>query len=179
MKAIILAAIVSSLLFFADGCQTASHRELPDIITVRDSSGEPVVGAAILFDQGILASLPYFFSAQETKERTTDSSGRAKIDLRKHGWDDGTYHFVVRKRGYQDAFLEVTRAEYRGEIVVDLKLADKSMPAADEQVVPPSGTTSSGKIEPGTVRTRSFDSSGRLIDEKQSSQSAQPQPSGK
>jgi hypothetical protein len=179
MKARIPVILISSLLFLADGCHIASHPELPDTIRVKTPSGTPVTGATILVEEYELASLPYYVSPQEVKRRTTDNSGVAKIDLGKHSWGDSTYHFVVQKRGYQDAFLEVTRAEYRGEIVVDLKLVNKSMPVKDEQVVPPSGTTSSGNIEPGTVRTRSFDSSGRLIEEKQSSQSAQPQPSGK
>jgi hypothetical protein len=179
MKAIITVIFVTSLLFLADGCQTAFHLDLPDVITVKTPSGDPVTGATVLSEEEVLASLPYYVTPQEIKKRTTDNSGQAKIDLRRHLWHDGTFHFLVTKAGYREVFLQEKKTEYRGEIVVDLKLGDKSTPRTDEQVERPSGKTSSGNVEPGTVRTRSFDSSGNLIDEKQSSQSAQPQPSGK
>lgn len=174
MKAIIAVTLVSSLLFLADGCQTAFHLELPDVIRVKTPSGNPVTGATVLFEEEVLASLPYYVTPQEMKKRTTDKSGQARIDLRKHLWHDGTYHFLVRKDGYRDAFLQEKKADYRGEIVVDLKLGDSGTLRTDEQLEQPSGTTSSGNLEPGTVRTRSFDSSGRLVDEKQSEPTGQP-----
>jgi hypothetical protein len=112
----------TAFLFFAlvGGCATAPKSNLPDTITVINSKGDPVIGATILFEEEAF-TMPYFFSPEEVKARTTNRAGQARIALNRHYWDsDGCYHFEISKDGYKDADVPVIKSKYDGTIVVDL-----------------------------------------------------------
>lgn len=109
------------LVLIVGGCTTSGGPSLSDSITVKDETGRPAVGVSVLFEEEVMTGLPYYFTATELKERTSNENGQAKIDLGKHLWTDGCYHFLLRKDGFQQKEVIVKKAKYSGEIIAVLE----------------------------------------------------------
>jgi len=109
------------------GCVTESRRSsLPDRVGLRDQQGRPVTGACVLIDEVVIHGLPMYYSPGERALRTTDQSGRAWIDLKRQtGEDPGRYYFLVDTPGFDPEEVSISRTEYHGILVVNLKPAQR------------------------------------------------------
>jgi hypothetical protein len=115
---IVLVIVVASL----SACNSTDERSGPDKIRVTSVTGSPVAGATVLFTEDVVTGAPYYVSPQETNECTTDKSGYASITLAKYYINRlNSYGFNIRKNGYRDDLVIIRKAEFTGNIIVDLQ----------------------------------------------------------
>jgi hypothetical protein len=64
-----------------------------------NSDGKPEMGITILPEEEAQTGVPYYFSPEAKAQRTSDSSGIVRLDLREYLWSDGKYRFHLFKGG--------------------------------------------------------------------------------
>jgi hypothetical protein len=116
---------------------------LGDVVSVVDGTNQPIPNALVFekndgpeFEFTPAGSglspggLPYFFSAEELRLRTSDVTGVAKTNLEiALNQADKSYHFWVEKEGYLPAYLAIKKDDFHGVLVVKLV---KKTPAGNQ-----------------------------------------------
>jgi hypothetical protein len=118
-------AFLIGICAFVAGCATSDYGLLPDVVTLVDNGGSPVVGATILPVQEVLASFETYYTQAEKIRRSSNVDGRARVDLAKQlSKMSGKYLFRVSKVAYRDVVVEISPVDFHGTITVEMAPAD-------------------------------------------------------
>jgi hypothetical protein len=109
LRAVIGALAAAALLALAPGCGTWSQTEPNAPVLVVDGSGAPVQGAVIYPDYEY-SSGQHQYTKAEVEAMSSDANGRMHVDLDDFLWHrDGCYHFIIKRAGYEDATLSLSK----------------------------------------------------------------------
>lgn len=101
---------------------TGSADSLAHILVV-DPSGAPIAGAVLYPDYEYNTSPQRDYSRADLAAYTSGPSGIISLDLGGYLWDaDGCYHFLIRKAGYDDETVAISKELFSGRLRVDMKL---------------------------------------------------------
>lgn len=125
--------VAACLVLLGGSCTSASAGNTAGRVIVVDGRGAPVQGALLVLvseDENAPAS-PMGLTAEELRERTSDLQGVIKASLDESLWEsDGCYHFRVRKAGYEDVTLSVSKDLFPEVLRVELKPREQAPASA-------------------------------------------------
>jgi hypothetical protein len=99
----------AALLALASGCAALSPHEPNAPILVVDASGAPVQGA-VAYPDYEYSSSQHQYTKGDIEALSSDAQGRIHVDIEDFLWNrDACYHFVVRRAGYEDASLSISK----------------------------------------------------------------------
>jgi hypothetical protein len=140
------ALISISLVVLASGCSTvhgvkdavqgaiADVRGTPVQVLLVDARGTPVQGAFVLPEYENPLSAPQKYDDDEIKAHTSDEQGSVLVMLDDYYWDsDHCYHFRVRRNGFEDVTMAVSKDLYPAVLKIELDAtprAPRKAPAA-------------------------------------------------
>jgi hypothetical protein len=102
-------------------------------ILVVDAAGAPLPGAVVLPDAEYPSAEPPRYTDSELKDHATNSEGLVLVYLDDFYWNsDSCYHFRVRRGGYEDEEMTVSRDLFPAVLKIDMR---PRLPAAP----PPAG----------------------------------------
>jgi hypothetical protein len=109
----------AALLFSA--CGSMSGLDPRGQILVVDAAGAPLAGAVVLPDAEYDTPLPPY-TASELKDRSTNANGTILIYLDDYYWaSDSCYHFRVRRAGYEDETMAVSKDLFPAVLKIDMR----------------------------------------------------------
>ncbi|HEY1848241.1 MAG TPA: hypothetical protein VGG37_03490 [Opitutaceae bacterium] len=102
-------------------CRSVSSESLPRILVV-DPSGAPIAGAVLYPDYEYSSSPQRDYSRADLEAHSSGPQGVISVDLENYLWDaDGCYHFRIRKAGYDDETVSISKDLFTGKLRVDMK----------------------------------------------------------
>jgi len=103
------ALAAAALLALVPGCSVVSPPALAAPILVVDASGAPVQGA-VAYPDYEYSSSQHQYTRADIEALSSDAQGRIHVDIEDFLWNrDACYHFVVRRAGYEDASLSISK----------------------------------------------------------------------
>ncbi len=117
-------AVAGALALLVGACNSSSGANAGGRIVVVDGSGAPVAGALLILmpEDENQSSTPLGHTTAELRELTSDSQGVIHAQLDDCLWDsDGCYHFRVRRYGYDDVTMSVSKDLFPPVLRVELK----------------------------------------------------------
>jgi hypothetical protein len=126
-----LGVAAAALLMLSPGCGSVSAPDAGPRVLVVDNSGAPIA-KAIIYPDYEYSSSQRTYTKEVLEELASDAQGFVHADLDDFLWDkDGCYHFVIRKAGYEDATMSVSKelAPPVLKVVLTPKASTGAMPA--------------------------------------------------
>ena len=105
------AAACAAALALATACSAPTGDNAGGRIMVVDARGAPLAGAFLSFmpEEENPSARPTQYTTREIREHTSDAQGMIRVDLEDCLWDsDHSYHFRVRRGGYEDVTMSVS-----------------------------------------------------------------------
>jgi hypothetical protein len=97
------------LLAMASGCGSLTAADLNGHILVVDGSGTPIRGA-VIYPDFEYSSRQHEYTKEDIEALSSNAQGMINAEMDDFLWDrDGCYHFVIRKAGYEEATLSVSK----------------------------------------------------------------------
>ncbi len=125
------ACIPVGLALLVSACGSLSSGELRGQILVVDAQGAPLNAALVVPDPEFPPAEAPRFSDSEIKERSTDAQGMVSVYLDDFFWNsDGCYHIRVRRVGYEDETLAVSRDLFPAVLKIDMRPKSPAPPPA-------------------------------------------------
>jgi hypothetical protein len=122
------AALALALLVSACG-SLGGGGDLRGQIMVVDGQGAPIKGALVLPDPEFPPAQAPHYSDSEIKERSTDAQGMVSVYLDDFFWNaDSCYHIRVRRAGYEDEAMTVSRDLFPSVLKIDMRPRVPAMP---------------------------------------------------
>lgn len=132
------ACVAAALVLLACACNSDSGSATGGRVTVVDARGAPLAGAFLVLvpedDNG--STRPVSYTSWELRDQTSDAQGVFRASLDDCLWEsDGCFHFRVRKDGYEEVAMSVSKDLFPPVLRVELK--------PREQAPAPSGASRS------------------------------------
>jgi hypothetical protein len=127
----LLAAVLAAVAL--SSCMSMSGTDSLARILVVDPSGAPLAGAVLYPDYEYSSSPQRDYSRADLESHSSGPQGVISIDLEPYLWDaDGCYHFRIRRAGYDDETVSISKDLFTGRLRVDMKprTPDGKAPAA-------------------------------------------------
>ncbi len=103
-------------------CGSASVGDVRGQILIVDSLGAPIRGALVLPDPEFPPAEAPRYTESEIKERSTDAQGMVLVYLDDFYWNsDGCYHIRVRRNGYEEEAMTVSRDLFPSVLKIDMR----------------------------------------------------------
>jgi hypothetical protein len=120
-----------ALAVLVSACGSASGGEARGQILIVDAAGAPIKGALVLPDPEFPPAEAPRLTDSELKERSTNEQGLILVYLEDFYWNaDGCYHIRVRRGGYEDETLAVSRDLFPAVLKIDMRLRVPATPPA-------------------------------------------------
>jgi hypothetical protein len=105
------AAVLTAWVLLASACTSTSGEQEAGRIMIVNGLGSPVQGAVIMPDEeDSRGAVPRRLADEDRQARTSDAQGIIHADLEQYFWDsDGCYHFRIRRGGFEDVTMTVSR----------------------------------------------------------------------
>jgi hypothetical protein len=133
------------ILVLVSGCSSVlGEKEIGRVMLV-DGRGAPVQGALVIPEYENPQSVPQDYSKKELEDRTSNAQGMVVVGLDEYYWDtDHCYHFRVRRYGFEDVAMAVSRDLFPAVLKIELEALPRApRKSADSKSAPP--TTPSGR----------------------------------
>jgi hypothetical protein len=122
------------LALLVSGCGSLSSGDVRGQILVVDSQGAPIKGALVVPDPEFPPAEAPRYTDSEIKDRSTDAQGMVSVFLDDFYWKaDACYHIRVRRGGYEDETLTVSRDLFPAVLKIDMRLRVPTMLPAPGQ----------------------------------------------
>jgi hypothetical protein len=126
-------AVSVAVLALACACSSPPKDAAGGRIMVVDAHGAPIPGAflTLLAETEEPASRRVTYGSAELKAQTSDAQGMIRAELDDCLWEsDHSYHFRIRRRGYEDVTMSVSTELFPPVLRVEMRRLEPEAPPA-------------------------------------------------